>query len=85
MAKSGTDDEKAASRGTYQKNITAIIDQATAAGVKPMMLTATVIYENLDSKENGLLAPYNDFLRKLAKQRKLVPPPKLRQTPRSNG
>lgn len=42
-----------------------------------MMLTATVIYENLDSKENGLLAPYNDFLRQLAKQRKLVPPPKL--------
>lgn len=71
MAKSGTYDEKVASRGTYQKNITAIIDQATAAGVKPVMLTATVIYENLDSKENGLLAPYNDFLRQLAKQKKV--------------
>lgn len=71
MAKSGTYDEKVASRGTYKKNITAIIDQATAAGVKPVMLTATVIYENLDSKENGLLAPYNDFLRQLAKQKKV--------------
>jgi hypothetical protein len=35
------------------------------------MLTATVIYENLASKENGLLAPYNDFLRQLAKQKKV--------------
>lgn len=71
MAKSGTYDEKVALRGTYQKNIAAIIDQATAAGVKPVMLTATVIYENLASKENGLLAPYNDFLRQLAKQKKV--------------
>ena len=71
MAKSGTYDDKVASRGTYKKNITAIIDQATAAGVKPVMLTATVIHENLASKENGLLAPYNDFLRELAKEKKL--------------
>lgn len=71
MAKSGTYDDKVVSRGTYKKNITAIIDQATAAGVKPVMLTATVIYENLDSKENGLLAPYNAFLRQLAKEKKV--------------
>ncbi len=71
MAKSGTYDEKVSTRGTYQKNITAIIDQATAAGVKPVMLTATVIHENLASKENGLLAPYNDVLRKLAKEKKV--------------
>jgi lysophospholipase L1-like esterase len=71
MVKSGTYDDKVASRGTYKKNITAIIDQATAAGVKPVMLTATVIHENLASKENGLLAPYNDFLRQLAKEKKL--------------
>jgi lysophospholipase L1-like esterase len=69
MAKSGTYDDRVASRGTYQKNITAIIDQATAAGVKPVMLTATVIQENLASKENGLLAPYNNFLRQLAKEK----------------
>jgi lysophospholipase L1-like esterase len=71
MAKAGTYDDKVATRGTYKKNITAIIDQATAAGVKPVMLTATVIHENLASKENGLLAPYNDFLRQLAKEKNL--------------
>lgn len=69
MAKSATYDDKVASRGTYQKNITAILDQATTAGVKPVMLTATVIQENLASKENGLLAPYNNFLRQLAKEK----------------
>lgn len=69
MAKNGTYDDKVATRGTYKKNITAIIDQAQAAGVKPVMLTATVIQENLASKENGLLAPYNDFLRQLAKDK----------------
>ena len=68
-AKSGTYDDKVATRGTYKKTITAIIDQATAAGVKPVMLTATVIHENLESKENGLLAPFNDFLRQLAKEK----------------
>ncbi len=71
MAKSGTYDDKVSTRGTYQKNITAIIDQATAAGVKPVILTATVIQENLSSTENGLLAPYNDFLRQLAKEKKV--------------
>ncbi len=71
MAKAGTYDDKVATRGTYKKNITAIIDQATAAGVKPVILTATVIQENLASKENGLLAPYNDFLRQLAKEKNL--------------
>jgi len=69
MAKTGTYDDKVATRGTYKKNITAIIDNAIAAGVKPVMLTATVIQEKLDNKENGLLAPYNDFLRQLAKEK----------------
>jgi lysophospholipase L1-like esterase len=71
MAKSGTYDEKVSTRGTYKKNITAIIDQAQAAGVKPVLLTATVIQEKLDSKENGLVAPYNAFLRELAKEKKI--------------
>jgi lysophospholipase L1-like esterase len=71
MAKSGTYDEKVGDRGTYTKNITAIIEKATAAGVKPVILTATVIQEKLDGRENGLLAPYNTFLRNLAKERNL--------------
>jgi lysophospholipase L1-like esterase len=56
-------------KGTYKKNITAIVDQAQAAGVKPVVLTATVIHEDLDSAENKKLLPYNDFLRQLAKDR----------------
>lgn len=71
MAANGTYDEKVASRGTYKKNITAIIDQAKAAGVKPVMLTATVIQEDLSSAGNKHLAPFNDFLRQLAQERGL--------------
>ena len=62
-------DEKVAERGTYKKNITAIIEKAAAAGVKPVILTATVIQEDLGNAENARLAPYNDFLRKLAKEK----------------
>lgn len=60
-----------AARGTFKKNITAIVDKANAAGVKVVMLTATVIHEKLDNSENARLAPYNDFLRGLAKERNL--------------
>ena len=70
-AQPGAYDEKVAERGTYKKNITAIIEKAAAAGAKPVILTATVIHENLASAENGLLAPYNDFLRSLAKEKHL--------------
>jgi lysophospholipase L1-like esterase len=60
-----------AARGTYKKNITEIIDKAQAAGVKPVILTATVIQEKLDNPENAKLASYNDFLRSLAKEKKV--------------
>jgi lysophospholipase L1-like esterase len=71
MTKAGEYDAKVSERGTYKKNITAIIDKASAANVKPVILTATVIHEKLDNKENGLIAPYNAFLRDLAKEKKL--------------
>lgn len=58
-------------KGTYEKNITQIITQAAAAGARPVVLTATVIKEDLASPENAKLAPYNDFLRKLASEKKL--------------
>jgi len=58
-------------KGSYKKNTTAIVDQATAAGVKVVLLTATVIHEKLDSPENQKLAPFNDFLRALAKEKNL--------------
>ncbi|MEI6534499.1 MAG: GDSL-type esterase/lipase family protein [Verrucomicrobiaceae bacterium] len=72
MAASGEFDLKPGdNRGTYKKNITTIIEKASAAGIKPVVLTATVIQEKLDNKENATLAPYNDFLRQLAKEKKL--------------
>ena len=54
----------------YKSNITAIVERCQAKGVKVMILTATVIGEELDNPNNKKLAAYNDFLRKLAKEKK---------------
>jgi lysophospholipase L1-like esterase len=56
----------------YTKNMTEIVDRIQATGAKVLLLTATPIYENLDSPENKRLADYNAFLRDLAKEKKLV-------------
>jgi lysophospholipase L1-like esterase len=53
----------------YKKNITSIVDQATAAGIKVVILTATMIQEEPNNDLNKQLIPYNDFLRGLAKER----------------
>lgn len=71
-ATEGEYDEKVAERGTYKANITEIITKAEAAGVKPVILTATVIKEDPGTPENAKLAAYNDFLRKLAKEKHLL-------------
>jgi lysophospholipase L1-like esterase len=63
--------EQEPDKGTYKKNITQIVEKAKAAGVQPVILTATVIKEDLGNAENKALAPYNDFLRQLAKEKKL--------------
>ena len=55
----------------YKVNITAIVDQCAAAGVKVVILTATVIGEELGNDNNKKLAPYNEFLRSLAAEKKL--------------
>ncbi len=60
-----------AARGTYKKNIASIVEKAEAAGIKVVLLTATVIHEKLDNAENAKLAPYNDYVRTLAKEKKL--------------
>jgi len=60
-----------AARGTYKKNIAQIVEKAEAAGIKVVLLTATVIQEKLDNAENAQLAPYNDYLRALAREKKL--------------
>ena len=54
----------------YKTNITAILDQCAAAGTKVVVLTATVIGEELETENNKKLETYNDFLRGLAKERK---------------
>lgn len=71
MVAAGKYDEKVADRGTYKKNIAAIIDQASAAGVRPVILTATVIKEDLAGDLNAKVAPYNDFLRSFAQEKKV--------------
>jgi lysophospholipase L1-like esterase len=56
----------------YKKNITAIIDQAQAAGVKVVVLTSTMIKENQETPENQKLVAYNDFLRAVAAEKKCL-------------
>ena len=56
----------------YKKNITAIVDQAQAAGVKVMILTSTMIREDQANDLNQRLAPYNTFLKNLAKEKKCL-------------
>jgi lysophospholipase L1-like esterase len=59
-------------KGTYKTNITTIVDRALAAGVKVMLLTATVIGEEPDNDNNKKLAGYNRFLCALAKEKKCL-------------
>ena len=54
----------------YKKNVTAMVDQAQAAGIKVLLMTATVIGED-DNDNNKKLVAYNNFLHQLAADRKL--------------
>ena len=56
----------------YKQNITQIIEKAQAAGIKVVILTATMITENPKEPNNEKLAAYNDFLRELAKEKKCL-------------
>jgi lysophospholipase L1-like esterase len=56
----------------YKTNISAIVDQAMAAGIKVMLLTSTMIGEDPANPNNQKLAPYNDFIRELAKEKKCL-------------
>jgi lysophospholipase L1-like esterase len=53
----------------YKANITKIVDQCQAAGVKVMILTSTMIGEDEPNGNNQKLAAYNSFLRDLAKEK----------------
>ena len=56
----------------YKVNITKIVDQCQAAGVKVMILTSTMIGEDQPNANNQKLVAYNEFLRTLAKQKKCL-------------
>ena len=56
----------------YKANITKIVDTCQSAGVKVMLLTATMIGEEPDNDNNQKLAPYNAFIRQLAKDKKCL-------------
>jgi lysophospholipase L1-like esterase len=56
----------------YKKNITEIVDKAQAAGIKVMILTATVISEDLNNDNNKKLSEYNAFLKSLATEKKCL-------------
>lgn len=56
----------------YQKNMTEIVGRCLQAGAKVILLTATPIMEKIDSPENQKLKDYNDFLRQLAKEKKIL-------------
>jgi lysophospholipase L1-like esterase len=53
----------------FKTNIAAIVDQCQSAGIQVMILTTTVIGEDLGNDLNAQLAPYNDFLRRLAREK----------------
>lgn len=53
----------------YKKNITEIVDQAQAAGIKVIILTSTMITENPSNPNNKTLDKYNDFLKTLAEEK----------------
>jgi len=56
----------------YKENITKIVDQCQAAGVKVMIFTSTMIGEDQPNVNNQNLIPYNEFLRTLAKEKKCL-------------
>lgn len=56
----------------YRKNIAGIVDKAQAAGIRVMILTATMIKEDAENDLNRKLAGYNEFLRELAKEKKCL-------------
>jgi lysophospholipase L1-like esterase len=53
----------------YKANITKIVEQCQAAGIKVMILTSTMIGEDQPNENNQKLMPYNEFLRTLAKEK----------------
>ncbi|MBS1369026.1 MAG: G-D-S-L family lipolytic protein [Lentisphaeria bacterium] len=56
----------------YRKNVAEIIGKAQAAGVKVVVMTATMIREDAADGRNVQLAAYNDFLREIAAEKNCI-------------
>lgn len=72
----GVNDVRFGKHGTplkkFQSSVTEIVTRAQKAGIKVYIMTATMITENANYYFNRKLKSYNDFLRKLAKEKKCV-------------
>jgi lysophospholipase L1-like esterase len=51
----------------YRQNVDTMVGRAQAAGIKVVILSTTVIYENLSGAENAKAVGYNRALRDIAK------------------
>jgi lysophospholipase L1-like esterase len=56
----------------YKTNIAEIVSKAQAVGIKVMILTSTLIGEEVGNPNNVKAIPYNDYLRELAKEKKCL-------------
>ena len=56
----------------YKTNIMDIVNRAQAAGIRVIILTATMISEDVKAANNQKLADYNAFLRTLAAEKKCL-------------
>jgi lysophospholipase L1-like esterase len=56
----------------YEKNLTEMVDRCQTAGIHVMILTSTVIHEEPEDPLNHQLVAYNEFLRKLATEKKCL-------------
>lgn len=56
----------------YKKNMAEIVERCQRAGIEVLLLTATPIHEDPNSKENQKLAAYNEYLREMAKEKKVL-------------
>lgn len=52
----------------YRKNVEAMVEKAKAAGVKVVLISTTVIHEDLSNRENAKLVGYNAALRDIARR-----------------
>jgi lysophospholipase L1-like esterase len=52
---------------TYRKKVDEMIRAAKSAGIRPILLSATMVYENFSGPENARIVEYNRSLQALAR------------------